>query len=473
MSDEAKMSEEAKDLTAPVPADEPRKGFWERLDGVLTQWIGGWNPYDPDKLKHRELKPVDVEESGIRRKASKLFLFFFALFLVWAFAAPIDAGVSVQGNVVVVGNRKAVQHPSGGVVEKILVAEGDEVQQGAVLLRVNPLKSEAEMTTVELQYINLLTSEARLKAERDSTGGINWGQELLKRYKSDDPRVVEAKALQVQLYNSRRSELSSQLASLNEQIVGLNASLKSRQIQIRSLEEEMKSTRALAKDGFVPQAQANSAERQKTELDAGISNTQAETARARLQISQVRSAYNKDVDNQLQDIQKNRDAVLSKLDASKFDRELAEVRAPVSGTVVGMKVFTAGGVITSAQVLMEVVPKDETLAVDAKVPPQLIDKVNAGMLADMRFVAFNQSTTPVIPGVVKVIGADKIASPIPQEGEYYLAQIHTTKEGIKLLGELKVQPGMPVDVVIKSGERSFMSYLLKPLSDKLAKAFKE
>lgn len=444
-----------------------------KTDKALTSWISGWNPYDPSKLKHRDLKPVDVEESGIRRKAAQVFLIFFVLFLVWAFTAPIDAGVSVQGNVVVVGNRKAVQHPSGGVVEEILIKEGDEVQQGDILLRVNPLKSEAEMTTVELQYINLLASEARLKAERDGLGGINWGPELAKRFKPNDPRVQEAKSLQVQLYNSRRSELTSQIGSLNEQIVGLNASLKSRQIQIRSIEEEMKSTRDLARDGFVPQSQANAAERQKSELDSGISNSQAEIARARLQISQVRSAYLKDVDTQLQEIQKNRDGVLGKLDATKFDRDLAEVRAPVSGNVVNLKVFTTGGVITSAQVLMEVVPKDEMLAVDAKIPPQLIDKVTIGMEADMRFVAFNQSTTPVIPGMIKVVGADKVVGVNPQEGEYYLAQVHTTKEGVELLGSLKVQPGMPVDVVIKSGERSFMSYLLKPLSDKLAKAFKE
>lgn len=455
------------------PASDASVGRIGRVDRFLTGWISGWNPYDPAKLKRRDIQPVEVEESGIRRIAARTFLFFFALFLIWAFTAPIDAGVSVQGNVVVVGNRKSVQHPSGGVVQEILIKDGDEVKQGDVLLRVNPLKTDAEMTTVELQYINLLTSEARLKSERDGLGTINWGLELAKRFKPDDPRVKEAKALQVQLYNSRRSELSSQMASLNEQIGGLDASLKSRQIQIRSLEEEMKSTRALAKEGFVPQTQANSAERQKTELDAGISNTQAETARARLQISQVRSAYQKDVDNQLQEIQKNRDGVLGKLDATKFDRDLAEVRAPVSGNVVNLKVFTTGGVITSAQVLMEVVPKDEMLAVDAKIPPQLIDKVSVGMEADMRFVAFNQSTTPVIPGRIKVVGADKVPGATPQEGEYYLAQVHTTKEGVQLLGALKVQPGMPVDVVVKSGERSFMSYLLKPLSDQMAKAFKQ
>ena len=162
----------------------------------------------------------------------------------------------------------------------------------------------------------------------------------------------------------------------------------------------------------------------------------------------------------------------SRLDSAKFDRDLAEVKAPVGGSIVGLKVFTVGGVITSGQILMEVVPKDETLIVQAKIPATIIDKVRVGMPTDMRFTAFNQATTPVIPGIMTVVGADKEPGSNPSE-EYYLGQVETTKEGLELLGSLKVQPGMPVDVVIKAGERSFMSYLLKPLSDKTARAFKD
>jgi protease secretion system membrane fusion protein len=163
----------------------------------------------------------------------------------------------------------------------------------------------------------------------------------------------------------------------------------------------------------------------------------------------------------------------SRLDSAKFDRDLAEVKAPVSGSVVGLKVFTVGGVITSAQVLMEVVPVDETLIVQAKIPASIIDKVRVGMPTDMRFTAFNSSTTPIIPGMVSVVGADKEPGGNANEGEFYMGQVETTKEGLVLLGSLKVQPGMPVDVIIKAGERSFMSYLLKPLTDKTARAFKD
>ncbi len=447
-------------------------GFFAKLDARLSGWIQGWNPYEPSKLNRHGLQPVHVEESAIRRKAASIFLIFFGVFLIWAIFAPIDAGVTVEGTVSVLGNRKTVQHPTGGVVEEINVREGAEVKQGDVLLRVNPLKTEAEMTGAELAYINLLASESRLKAERDNLGVINWSEELRKRFKVGDPRVEEAKKLQVQLFNSRRAEYNSQVASLNEQITGLNAVLKSRQIQMKSLDEEMKNTSELAKKGFVPQNQANQAERQKSDIDSSVANTQADIARARLQISQVRSAVLKDVDNQLQDIQKNRDAMLGRLDSAKFDRDLAEIKAPVSGSVVALKVFTVGGIISSGMVLMEIVPKDESLIVQAKIPNTIIDKVRVGMPTDMRFTAFNQVTTPVVPGIVKVVGADKETGTNPQD-EFYLAQVETTKEGIEMLAGLKVQPGMSVDVVIKAGERSFMSYLLKPLTDKMARAFKD
>jgi protease secretion system membrane fusion protein len=449
----------------------------KEIDARLSAWIDTWNPYKPEAIQDRGnrngLKPVEVEESDIRRGAAKWFLGFFAVFLLWAFFAPIDAGVTAQGTVSVLGNRKTVQHPTGGVVQEIMVKEGAQVEEGEVLLRINPLKSEAEMTGVELQYINLLASESRLKAERDNANSITWSDEFDKHFKSDDTRVDEAKKLQVQLFNSRRAEYNSQVASLNEQISGLSSTLNSRKIQQRTLSEEMANTRSLAKDGFVPTSQANMAERLKSDNDSSIASTQADIARARLQISQLRSALLKDVDNQLQEIQKNRDAMSSRLDSAKFDRDLAEVRAPVGGSIVGLKVFTVGGVITSGQILMEVVPKDETLIVQAKIPATIIDKVRVGMPTDMRFTAFNQATTPVIPGIVTVVGADKEPGGNEKDGEFYLGQVETTKEGLELLGGLKVQPGMPVDVVIKAGERSFMSYLLKPLRDKTARAFKD
>jgi protease secretion system membrane fusion protein len=460
-------------LPEPTPEAKGWKAHLLQKEVLLSGWIDSWNPYTPDKLVGRSLKPVLVEEHSIRSITARWFLGFFALFLAWACLAPIDSGVSIPAIVTVLGNRKSIQHPSGGVVEEILVREGAQVTAGQVLLRINPLQTEADLTSIELSYINLLASESRLKAERDNSATIRWSDELSKRFKPSDVHVTEAKNLQQQLFNSRRAELSSQITSLNEQINGLTELMKARRTQQKSLQQEMINTGKLAKDGFVPQSQANMAERQNSDIESSIASTQADIARARLSISTTRSTYLKDVDNQLQDIQKNKDATLTKLEATKFSRDLAEVKAPVSGSVVGLKVFTVGGVISGGQVLMEVVPKDEQLIVQAKIPATIIDKVKVGMKAQMRFTAFNQTTTPVVDGEVKVVGADKESDPKNAQEEYYLGQVETSKEGLAKLAGLKIQPGMPVDVLVKAGERTFMSYLLKPLSDKFALAFKE
>lgn len=463
------------EATTPETVEQPSaKGVWARFvqfEQRLGGWIDGWNPYHPENLEGKGLKPVAIEESDIRRNAAKWFLGFFALFLAWAFLAPIDAGVTVPGTVSVLGNRKQVQHPSGGVVQEILVKEGAVVSEGDILVRINPLKTQSDLTGLELQYINQLATESRLRAERDGLSTIKWMDELSKRFKSDDVHVIEAKNLQVQLFNSRRAEFNSQISSLNEQITGLTAMMQARRTQQRSLKEEMTNITKLSNDGFVPKAQANQAERQNSDIESSIASTQADIARAKLQISQMRSAFLKEVDNNLQEMQKNRDASLTRLEAAKFDRDLAEVKAPVSGSVVGLKVFTVGGVISGGAVLMEVVPKDETLIIQAKIPPNVIDKVHAGMVADMRFTSFNTDTTPVVTGTVKSVGADKEPGG-EKDGEFYAGQIETSKEGLQKLSGLKIQPGMPVDVIIKTGERTFMSLLLKPLSDKFSTAFK-
>jgi protease secretion system membrane fusion protein len=276
--------------------------------------------------------------------------------------------------------------------------------------------------------------------------------------------------LQQQLFASRRAEYNSQVASMNQQLSALAAVNQGYQAQMKSLAEEAQNTRQLAQGGFVPEFQANAAERSRSQLQSTMATNQAEMARLRLQISQLRSTQLKEIDDQLSTLQANRDATQSRLDAAVFDRQLSQITASVAGTVVGLQVFTTGGVITAGQVLMEIVPDDQTLIVEAKVPPGDIDKIREGMTTDLRFSAFSASTTPVVPGTVLQVGVD-LQPANGQDGEHYLARVAATQEGMTLLGNLQVQPGMPVEVIVKSGERSFMSYLLKPLTDQLAKAF--
>jgi protease secretion system membrane fusion protein len=456
------------------------------FNGILGRLSDGWNPYDPSRLKPRPdgIEPILIEESEVRRSTVRIVLVFFLAFCGWAVYAPLDAGVVMQGSVIVSGNRKAVQHPTGGVIQGLMVREGSVVKEGDIVLKINPLNTEANLTSAELQYINLVATESRLLAERLNTV-IRWRSELGK-FQESDPRVVEAKSLQVQLYNSRRASLENELRILREQLAGQQAQAQAlvkviyeKRSQMALAEKEARNIGQLAKEGFVPESQANAARRAQSSLVSELANLQSEVARnaseiaaTKLEMAQRRGTFLKEVDAELTDIQKNREAYFSRMESLTFDRSLTEVRAPASGTVVGLKVFTVGGVITAGQVLMEIVPEESSLIVEAKVPLVDIDKVAVGLPTDLRFSAFNQNTTPVIPGQVKLVGADKLIDPAGG-AEYYLAQVETSAEGRKMLEDYRIQPGMPVEVIVKTGERSFANYILKPLTDRLARSFKE
>ena len=416
---------------------------FKELDKKAESWIQSWNPYHPDSLQTRKIQPIEIQESQLRKHATTLFLITFGGFLLWASLAPIDAGVSVPGTVMVSGYRKTLQHPTGGIVQDILVKEGDVVKEGDMLIRINPLKAEAELSSAQLQYINTLVTEARLKAERKGENKIAWPPELDSW--GNEPRVEEAKALQQKLFETRRNEIV--------------AVINGRRQQVATLQEEARNNATLAQEGYVSRAQANQVLRTKVDAELSLNSMQA--------------TYYKDIDTQLAEIQKTRDAIRDRFQAVAFDRDLTSIKAPVSGTVVGLKVNTKGGTIAGGTVLAEIVPSEVALVIDAQVPPTVIDKVKVGQTVDMRFTTFNQNVTPVIPGIVKLVGADKMPDPGGNKSQdFYLAQVEATPEGLKQLGDLRIQPGMPVEIIFKTGERTFLGYLFKPLSDRFAGSFK-
>ncbi len=462
-----------------------------RLDSLFGSMFQPINPYRIDKLKRIDLEPIAIEESKIKRTTTRLIVISFTAFSVWAVYAPLNDGVAVQGTVAVQGARKAVQHPNGGVVTTINVKEGERVTQGQVLLTVNPLTTEANLNSQELDYYVALAAESRLISERLDKPRIEWIPEL-EVMESKDPRVLEAKKIQENLFYSRRQELESKLRILNAQITASSTAQKElqdimnqRKSQLATVTKELNSNAALAKEGFVTRSKVSELEVQRSSMLASISQLNSEVAQntaqvssARLQVIEAQASYRKTIDTELSEVQKNRKSLSATVDSLKFDRQLAEVKSPVTGTVVGLKVNTVGGVIKGGDLLMEVVPEDGKLVVQARVPPRMIDKVFVGSEADMRFTAFNRATTPVIPGVVKLVGADLIApnalDPVASASGYYLAHVETsTAKGIQEAADLQLQPGMPVEVMVKTGERSFLSLLTKPLTDRFAKAFNE
>lgn len=461
--------------------DAPRK--------KAGSWMRDINPYDPQKLNlanHEDIQPVLIEEKRIKRTTTRVMLIAFIGFILWAFIAPIDSGVTVNGSVIVKGNRKAVQHPTGGVVEEIFVQEGDIVKKGAMLVRINQLSTDAALNSTELDYINANAVESRLLAERDNAQEIQW-LPALEQY-GNDPRAEDAKRQQIRLFQTRRVEVTSQLKILRERMAGLKDQagelvrvIQARQRQSGGMANELAMNNQLAARGFISRSRVSEVERSQSDVIASLATSKADLGKAKseiaatqLQIDQHMATYQREIEGELAETKKMRAALSNKVNSLKFDLSLTEIRAPIDGTVMGLKVNTVGGVIQPGVIMMEVAPNVGPLIVEAQVPPRLIDKVRTGLEANMHFTAFNHTTTPIIPGTVKMVGADRLVSGLKdQVQEYYLAQIETTPEGAKLLGEKRIQAGMPVDVIIKTGERTFASYLVKPITDRFTKAFKE
>lgn len=465
--------------TTPANESTSMKPHWKDR---VKNWF---NPYDPSKLTASELKPVAVEESKIKKSIFLTMLGMTTAFVVWASTAPLDAGIHITGKVSVSGKKKEVAHPNGGVVQEILVKEGDRVEKGQTLIKVNPLNTEAKLNDAQLQYINMLAIESRLMAERDDEKEIRWMGELNKVSKEDD-RVAQVLASQNRVFISGRSERLQQRSIINQQMQNLRNRLSElehvlrlKKQQATSLGEEAANSRTLADKGYVPKNAANEAERERSNLLASLSSTvsdisatQADLSARRLELVQLEATFQKEVNEKLTEVQRERKTLSSQVESLKFDADLADVKAPEAGTVVGLKANTVGGVIRAADVLMEIVPSNTKLIIEGKVPPMLIDKIRVGMETDMRFTAFNLHTTPVIGGTVTLVGADLLPAQKERE-EYYLTLVETSLEGVQALGDLEIQPGMPVDLIVKNGERTFMSYLIKPLTDGFAIAFKD
>ena len=404
--------------------------------------------------------------------------------LLWALLAPLDKGVPVSGTVVLESNRKAVQHQTGGTVTEILVKEGDKVLAGQVLLRLNDIRPKAEAEISRAQYFSALASEARLSAERDGNASIAFPKQLEAERK--DPRVAANIEMQAQLFHSRQSALQNEVAAVNENISGLKLQAKgleesreNKKLQKKIIQEQLDGLRDLVKDGYVARSRLLDLERSLAQMngalaeDTGnIGRTKRQIAELELRRSQRQQEFQRDVRTQLAEVKKESATLQERLTSQDADRASTDIKAPVAGTVVGLMVFTKGGVVQAGAKMMEIVPHEDALVIEGGVPVHLIDKVKAGLPVDLTFSAFNQNTTPHIPGIVQNVSPDRVLD--ERTGEpYYKMKVIVTPEGKKLLAKNEVQSGMPVDMFVKTGERTLANYLIKPLSDRIGTALRE
>ncbi len=428
--------------------------------------------------------PVRTDDSRHTRLGWWIVLGGVGGFLLWASFAPLDQGIPVSGIVEVATNRKEIQYQPGGIVDRILVREGDKVKAGQVLVRMNDVEVKSQADITRAQYDSALAAEARLLAEKDGRDRVDFPRELLAR--QSDPRVAQIIAAQTQLFSARtqsiRNELSAtnqDIAGLDQQIAGLDAALESRKMQMQYLSEQVDSLRELARDGYVTRNRFLDVERQQAEIGASIAEYTGNLGHARSQVAALRlrrtqreQDYQKDVRQQLTDIQRDVAAYGSRLKGQDFELANAEVKSPVDGTVVGLSVFTPGGVVGPGAKMMDIVPLHDALIIEGHVPVDLIDKLHPGLRVDMTLPAFNRNTTPHVPGIVTEVSADRLTD--QRTGQpYYTMRAKVAPEGLKLLANLKLRPGMPVEAFVKTGDRTMMSYLLKPLLDRIRTSMSE
>lgn len=423
-------------------------------------------------------------ETGIAkplRVGILLMVLVFGVFGAWAAIAPLDGAAQAVGTVTVRSYSSVVQHLEGGIISEIYVEDGDVVAPNQALLKIDDTQSAAELEIANGQYIALLVREARLIAERDSAEFVSYPDEL----DQDDPKVQEEISAQNGIYNSRKAAkdnnidiLEQRIEQLGSQVVGYTALRATKEQLASSYSAELSDTRELLAQGFSDLNRLRELERnlanfegEAAELTATISSTEVQIGETRLQINQQERDFQNEVAELLGETQTNLNDVVERINALRDVTDRTVVRAPEEGIVTGMQFHTIGGVITPGTTIATIVPQGEELIIEARVSPIDIDRVALNQDAQIRFSTFG-SAVPTIYGHVVNLSADSFTDETLGT-TYYLARVEVTPDGMTELGELELLPGMPAEVFITTGSRTFLQYLFKPFSNAIARSFNE
>ena len=411
-----------------------------------------------------------------------IIVLFFVIFLGWAALAPLDAGAYAQGQVAISGNRQAVQHREGGVVSALLVAEGDTVRAGQVLLQLSSGELKATERGVASQVYALIAQRARLVAERDRLSSVPTPPEFANLPAEDQLLARESLRIQQQQFGARRTGRSTEtgvlgqrVAQLNEQIAGYEGQIVANIEQQRLIQDELAGMRSLAEKGYAPLTRVRALERTAAQLDGELGSLRAQIAQSReavgetrLQMSSVSTKMNEDVADQLRMIDVQLNELRPRMVELRAQIARNEVRAPASGEVVGLTIFTQGGVIQAGQTLMEIVPRDASQVIVAQIAPNDVDNLRVGQDTEVRFPGLRERNPPIIHGRVTRISADSFT--LEETGaSYFRAEIVVPAAELAKLGRgaETLRPGAPVEVVVLLRKRTALGYLLEPLTNQL------
>ena len=404
----------------------------------------------------------------------------------WATTSQLSGAVIGQGVVVVDSNVKKVQHATGGIVGELRVREGDRVNAGDILIRLDETQTLANATIVTKSLDELLARQARLETERDGGDQVSFPKALLDRTKdakSDAGLAITAEAklfdLRRQARSGQKAQLRERSAQLKEEIKGYTGQVEAKQKEVALIQQELEGVRSLWQKNLIPITRLTALERdgarlegERSQLGGMIAQSKGKIAEIELQSIQVDQDLRSEVGKDLIETRSKLSEFAERKTAAVDQLNRIDIRAPQSGRVHELSAHTVGGVITPGEQIMLIVPDADTLAVDVKITPRDIDQVFVAQTATMRFAAFNQKTTPEIEGQVSVLSAD-ITQDQRTGVSYYTARVSLKTEELAKLGASKLVPGMPVDVFIKTQGRTALSYLMKPLQDQAERAFKE
>ncbi|AZO56275.1 MULTISPECIES: HlyD family type I secretion periplasmic adaptor subunit [unclassified Mesorhizobium] len=403
---------------------------------------------------------------------------------VWAGTADISGAIISHGWVVVENSEKKVQHPTGGVVGRILVRDGDRVRAGDILVQLSDAIPRANLAYVTKNLDELYARKSRLEAERDGSGRMTLAPMLATRM--NDPEIANTVASEQRLFELRRTEVFGNKARLRErieqfgkQIEGYSAQESAKSKEIELINDELVDIRSLVDKKLTLKSKLTEYEREATRIEgersqlvSSIAQAKGAIAEVELQILQLDKEFSSETGSELRDV----DAKIAEFEERKVTSEdqlsRIDIRAPSSGTVYQSSIHTVGGVISAGEPIMLIVPDTDTLTVEVKAAPQDIDQILVGQRALLRFTAFNVRTTPETEGVVSMIAADVTRDQHTNE-VYYVVRITPDPKDLTKLGPASLIPGMPVEAFIRTGDRKMLSYLMKPLTDQMMRAFRD
>ncbi len=403
----------------------------------------------------------------------------------WAARTEIAGAVIAPGQLVVESDVKKVQHPTGGVVGALLVHEGTRVKAGDILVRLDATQARANLDIVRKALDELAARRARAEAERDGAARLDFPADLLAR-RADEPEVERLIDGEMHLFAARaetregqRAQLRERVKQLGEEIGGLTEQVAAKSREIALIRSELRGVRDLYGKNLVPLSRVMILERDETRLEgergqlvAAMASARGRIAETELQILQVDSTLRTETGKDLADIRSRWSELVEKRVAAEDLLKRIDLRSPQDGTVHQMSVHTVGGLVVPTEPAMLIVPDADALVVEVKIQPQDIDSVRPGQTATLRFPAFNTRTTPEIAGTVARVSADVTADPRTGLASY-VTRIALAPEALAQLGGLRLVPGMPVEAHLRIGERTVLSYLTRPLTDQIAKAWRE